>query len=596
MLPAQRRAIAVRAVAGVLVVIGAYLVAHALRSILHEQNVFLGGGSGMRHWEAARMAWARGDGFPLWDRTECGGTPSLGDPETPVLTSFFAALFQVSGDVMGRWWPTIAATLGVVGTYSWCRRALCLGRLGSFFAGVVFVANGFLALQTAFRMQYVPFFFIPWVLYFARLGEKDLRAAALTGAVLAFMILDGGFFPCVLACIGLLLVSVPRFAERDAGPLATSRMLGVAALAFLLVGGLKLYPMIVQMTRWPSHAKPTEGFKWSELMPLFLDKERFDGLAGHPFHYNEYRAYVGPFALGAAIAGAGVSVVLKPRRWSLAFLLLGGLLFTRGAYTPGAPYALLMETLRSNAFIVPSRFVVIAALGIAAAGGVAVDAALGFVGKHRLAAAVVLGVAFVAAWDPITEARKIMKAQGTEPWLSRSMASNKPFMIVDEGLGRVAEFPMRGVGSPACERLLDEPPASGFLSGERPQAWPESPSESTVANVNTKQNGYTFHVHASRPLAIFVDTSWDPDWTSNVGAIKRASNGLLQVVVPPGDSDIELRYRPRGFVVGLLATIVGLLGIALLAARSIFARKNKAKTKPVAITPTSTPQSPAVAA
>ena len=67
-------------------------------------------------------------------------------------------------------------------------------------------------------------------------------------------------------------------------------------------------------------------------MPMFIDKDRFDTLAGHGYHFNEYRSYVGPFALGAAIAGAGTALVLPPRRWGLAFLLLGGLLFTRGAF------------------------------------------------------------------------------------------------------------------------------------------------------------------------------------------------------------------------------------------------------------------------
>jgi hypothetical protein len=226
------------------------------------------------------------------------------------------------------------------------------------------------------------------------------------------------------------------------------------------------------------------------------------------------------------------------------------------------------------------------------------------VGRHRLAAVVVLGVAFVAAWDPIVEARKILKAQGTEPFLNRSLASNKPYALVEEDLRRVAEFPSRNVGAPACERLLDEPGANGFVIGDRPQAWPESPNESTVTNATTKQNGYAFHAQASRPLAIHVNTSWDPDWTTSVGAIKRAPNGLLDVVVPPGDSDVVLRYRPRGFVAGLLATIMGWLGIALLAVRPLITRKNKPETKPAAVTPKPTspappappPETPAVAA
>ena len=556
-----------RALVGVVVAVASFFVARALRVALHDQQVFLSGGNGMRHWEAARVAFARGDSFPLWDRTECGGTPSLGDPESLVLSSLFAGVFRVHGDVMGRWYPTIGAALGIVGTYLWCRRSLSLGRVGSFFAGVVFVANGFLALQTALRMLYVPFFFIPWVLYLARVGEKDVRGAALAGLVLAAMVLEGGLFPFVLACIALLLVTAPRLLEREAGPLVAGRTLLIVGVAFALLAGVKLYPVAVQMVRWPGHVKPTESLKWTELMPMLVDKERFDGLAGHPFHYNEYRAYVGPWALGAAIAGAGVSVVLKPRRWGLALLLLGGLLLARGAYSPTAPYSLLVGVMPWNAFVVASRFVVLAALGIAAAGGVAFDAALNVIGSRRGLAVVVLAVAFVAAWDPIVEARKIMKAQGMEPWLPRPDPTPKGYFLVGEDLHRVAEFPARAVGSPACERLLDEPQATGLQVGERPQAWPEAPQEATVGAVTTSQNGYAFHVKASRPLAIHVNTSWDPDWTTNVGATKRAPNGMLDVVVPPGDSDVVLRYRPRAFAFGLFASVLGFVGLLLLLLR-----------------------------
>ena len=575
MLPAQRRAVVRRVVVGALVSVAAFLVARATRALLHEQQVFLAGENGMRHWEAARASFARGDGFPLWDRATCGGGPSLGDPESLVLSSLVAGVFRIHGDVLGRWYPTLGATLGIVGTYLWCRDSLGIGRVGAFWAGVVFVASGFLSLQTAGRMMLVPLTLIPWVLYLARRGETDLRAAALAGAVLALIVLEGGILPIVQAWVALLLVTLPRPWARGVGAVRVLRGLGVVVAAFVLVAGVKLFPVLVQIARWPAHPGGLDALQWSELMPIFGDKERFDPLANHRFHYNEYRAYVGPLVLGCGLAGAGVAVILAPRRWGVALLALGGLLFMRGATSPAAPYALLYEVLPWNALLVPSRFVVIAVLGIGAAGGVAIDAALGIVARRRGLALVVLAVAAVGAWDPIAEGTKILKAQGTQPWLPRPDPKAGSFMLVDEGLGRVAEFPARNVGAAACERLLDTPVATGLVPGPRPQAWPDEPNAGVLIELQTTQNGYAFHARLARAATVHVNTTFDPDWTTNVGTIRRAAQGSLDVMLPAGETDVRLRYRPRGLWPGLAATVLGLLGVGALCVWPLVRRRRR---------------------
>jgi hypothetical protein len=594
MLPARRRAIQKSVLAAIVVAIVGYWVSHTLRSRLFEGAVFFSGENGMRHWEAAVASFARGDGYPLWDRTTCGGGPGLADPESLLLSSLVAGTFGIRGDVMGRWYPTLAMTLAVAGTYLWCRRALSIGRIGSSWAGVVFVASGFVVLQTSQRMLFVPFLFIPWVLYLARAGEKSLIAAAGAGVVLATMIFEGGLLPFMEAMVALLLVTAPRFVAR-AHLREAARMLGIAMLVCFLVAGVKLYPVMVQMLRWPTGVKGgLDALKWQELMPIFVDKERYDGLAGHGFHFNEYRAYVGPAVLGSAIAGAGAAIILKPRRWGLVVLVFGGLLFMRGAYSPTAPYKLMFDVFRWNALVVPSRFAVIALLGIAAAGAVAIDAALERVGHRRVLAAIVLVVAFVSARDPIVEANKVSKVQGVEPWLPRSEKSDAPYRIVDGG--RMQELPARNAGTMACERILDTPHATALAIGDVPQVTPEAPDAGALTSIVTKQNGYTFHAALNRAAVVHVNTSWDPDWTTNVGTIRRAPNGQLDVALPAGSNDVVLHYSPRGFVSGMLATITGLLLVLGIAAWPLLARRRRARASnatpaPKPTTPT-TPTTP----
>jgi hypothetical protein len=596
MLPARRRAILTSIVAGAIVVVVAYVVTRSLRARLHDGAVFFNGENGMRHWEAAVASFARGDGYPLWDRTTCGGGPGLADPESLLLSSLFAGLFHVRGDVMGRWYPTIAMTLAVVGTYLWCRRGLLLGRVGSLWAGVVFIASGFVVLQTSQRMMFVPFLFMPWVLYLAREGEKSLLAAAGAGLVLATMVLEGGLLPFVETIVALLLVTAPRLVSR-AHLRDAARMLGVATLVCFLVAGIKLFPVMVQMFRWPSHVKAgLDGLKWPELMPIFVDKERYDPLAGHGFHFNEYRAYVGPAVLGCAIAGTGAALILKPRRWGVAVLVLGGLLFMRGAYSPTAPYALLFNVFSWNALVVPSRFAVIALLGIAVAGAIAIDAGLERVRKQRILGAVLLAVAFVAARDPVVEARKVFLVQGMEPWLPRSETANAEYSVVAGG--RMQELPARFQGTLGCERILDTPHASELAIGNVPQATPESPDAGTLASIVTSQNGYTFHAQLARAAVVHLNTSWDPDWTTNVGTVRRAPNGQLDVALPAGASDVVLRYSPRALTSGILATITGLLFCLGIALWPIVARRRRNVSARVAppTAPKPSPEQPSLAA
>ncbi|MEO7093254.1 MAG: hypothetical protein ABI175_08385, partial [Polyangiales bacterium] len=523
------------------------------------------------------------EGYPLWDRTTCGGGPGLADPESLVLSSLFAGLFGVRGDVMGRWYPTIAMVLSVVGTYLYCRRGLLLGRVGSLWAGVVFIASGFVVLQTSQRMMFVPFLFMPWVLYLARAGEKHLLAACGAGVVLATMILEGGLLPLVETCVALLLVTAPRLLSR-AHVRDAARMLGIATVVCGLVAGVKLFPVMVQMLRWPSHVKGgLDGLKWPELMPILVDKERYDGLAGHGFHINEYRAYVGPAVLGCAIAGAGAALILKPRRLGVAVLVLGGLLFMRGSYSPTAPYSLLFGVFSWNALVVPSRFAVIALLGIAVAGAVAIDAGLERVGKQRILAAVLLVVAFVAARDPIVEARKIFLVQGMEPWLPRSEVASGEYSIVAGG--RMQELPARHAGTLNCERILDTPHATELAIGNVPQAAPESPDAGKLASIVTSQNGYTFHAELSRFAVVHLNTSWDPDWTASVGTVRRANNGQLDLALPAGPSDVVMRYSPRAFTSGLLCTITGLLLCLGVALWPLLARRRRRSTQPAASPP-----------
>ena len=257
----------------------------------------------IRYWEVARTAVARGDGFPLWDRSQCAGYPFIGNPETGLVSSLVAGVFRVHGDSMERWYPVVGGAIGLLGLYAWCRRVLLLGRIPSLYAGALWIAGGFLSTHFAGHMTFVPFACIPWVLLLARLGEDDLRAAVLCGGVLALMAIEGGTYPVPYAILALAIAEGPRVL-RKGGALSVLRLTAVVALTFFLLAGIKLYPELAQLSRHPRHFDETDTIAWTELFPMLLDKDRFGAFAGHHYVWDEYRSYIGPLAFGMAIAGA----------------------------------------------------------------------------------------------------------------------------------------------------------------------------------------------------------------------------------------------------------------------------------------------------
>lgn len=557
MLPRRRRALATTT-SLLAVTLLAVVVAVLVRWLpLHKDLTFPADGQyGIRYWEVARASYAHGDGFPLWDRAICGGFPFLGNPETQLLSSFLVGVFRIHGDSMARYYPTVGAALGVIGTFLWCRRALSLSFLPAVFAGALFAASGFLSLHGAVRMFFVPFALIPWALWLAHEGERDLRAAAGLGVVLGLMLLEGGLYPFCFALVALFATGVPRVVR--AGPAALGRLFAVAAVVCLLVGALKIFPVLAQLGRAPRVLKELDQGPWTDLIAMLGDSDR-GGMPGRNYHVNEFRGYIGPFAFGMAIAGAGVALILVPRRFDLALLLLVSATLTRGRFADFAPWTLLTRVPVFNQLQVPSRFVLLVDLGAAAAAAVALDAALKAVKKPLLMVPLLL-VSVVAVYDPIVAGQKLLKANVTDPWLPRPdpPAAAHYHLVAGEDFARMATYPARNIGTPACQKAWPYPEGNGFVLGDQPQA---TVDDGKVATVEVRQNETTVDVTVARPSTLHLNQTFDPDFRASVGQLRRSGRGTLDVLLPAGTHRVVVQYRPKGLVPGIVASVFGLLAV-----------------------------------
>ena len=570
MTPAQRRARLRAVFTAIAVGIAAFVVARALRDNYLARGVVPGveGQLGVRYWEIARTSFARGDGFPAWDRSQCGGWPFIGNPDTPLFTSLIAGVLRVHGDTMSNLWTVIAFALGIGGVFFWCRTAYRLDRFASFYAGALWVSAGFLAFHGGYRLHMLPFVFLPWVFALARIGERDRRAALGAGAVLALAMIEGGLHPVAFGLVALFALQLPRLLARDGSARGVLGGLGLVLLAFVLVAGVKLFPTIALVLRHPRVPHETDMLKWDQLAWMLGDVNTA-GLPALKYHRDEYRAYIGPLAIGAGIAGAGVAAILKPRRFDVLALLVVTLLLARGMFAEFAPYALLSKLPVYSQLNVPARWIVMVHLAAAVCGAFAFDAARRAV-RAPVLALIIIATSVAAFVDPLQASRKMLKDFPVEPRLRRPDPKAEAYhLLPPEDPLRKSEHPMNNTGTNNCYKLtLENPEGSGYVFGPKPQATLEGPGG--ISNVVVHQDRTEADVNAPAPTVLRLNQNYDRDFTASVGTVRKSARGTLDVALPAGQHHVVVKYRPPGFLAGLFATLAGL---ALLVAYPFLERR-----------------------
>lgn len=558
-----------------LVLGAAVVVAQALRaSYLRGATPGLEGQLGVRAFEVARVSFLHGDGFPLFDRSQCGGGPYLGNPDTTVLGALFAGLFGVRGDAMVRGYLLVAAVVGITGAYAWARRALQVDRVPAFMAGVVFATAGGVVFHGGFRLHFAAVALLPWVLAFARMGERDVRAAAGAGLALGVVGLEGGLYPLSFTLVALVLAEIPRVFARDAGAAAVGRVVGLTLGLGLAIAAIKLVPMMDLLARHPRVFAEKDTPQWPHFFAM-LGEAEINRPAGLLYSADEYRGYVGPLVVGMGIAGAGTALILKPRRVDLFILLVGAMVLTRGVSGPNAPFVVLSRLPLFHQLNVPSRWIIVVDLAIAGAAAVALHEAVRAVRRPHLVA-ILLGAGLLAAADPLSAARKLYKDLPQAPALPKADPPARPYHLEAglDDLVRKAENPMRNLGTDSCYSLsLELPPPRGLRMGEVPQAWIDG---GVVRSVAVRQNGWVLDVEAPAPSVVHLNQSFGLEWRADVGRVQRSPLGMLDLAVPAGRHHVTLQYRPRGLWTGVALTTIGTLAALALLAWPLLRRRRRA--------------------
>jgi Bacterial membrane protein YfhO len=133
----------------------------------------------------------------------------------------------------------------------------------------------------------------------------------------------------------------------------------------------------------------------------------------------------------------------------------------------------------------------------------------------------------------------------------------------------------------AFDRMI----APGFRPGidvaleELPAGWREGEDENAPGSIKPlewRAESIRLRATSSKDAFLVFNESYFPGWEARVDGVPRRifrTNALVQgIVVPAGDHDVELVYRPRSFRIG---TFLSMFGVVMLVARVAWSRRRR---------------------
>jgi hypothetical protein len=143
---------------------------------------------------------------------------------------------------------------------------------------------------------------------------------------------------------------------------------------------------------------------------------------------------------------------------------------------------------------------------------------------------------------------------------------------------RTGVTPFRSAFDARAVALVD-PRASSQLPLH--QRWGKA---GTVQSQRLSPGHWRFVAQAEYPAVLVISQMDYPGWQASIGGVAapllRVDYALQGVVVPPGESVVELTFRPRSLYVGGALSALGLLVIALCVALPWFAGRRAARALP----------------
>ena len=513
--------------------------------------------------EAARVSVVRYHELPLWNPYECGGLPLWDNPQAPLGAPLIWPLYLLGTLPTMELWLVVHGAIGFVSMWLLTRRELGVSRMAAFVSAGAFAFGGFFQGHLpGGHFVFASFEYFPLAVLLWRRAERDLRHAIAFGLLVALMIYEGGVYPLPHLAVLLAIETLTRaWPPRRVARIALAGAIVIAVA--LTVGAARFLPVIAQIR---SHtrgvAAEADGLHWGTFKDMFLMRAHERPVAGQRYVWGEYDGYLGPFVLLFALAGIALAGI---EQWWLIVLLATSLAFMAGDVGAYAPWTLL----RGHVFPfkdmrVPSRFVLEVSMVLTAFAGLGLDR-LAEVARRRLrrvdwrdgVRVALFGVAMIGVGDVVGVGLTVVASQfGNPPEDTAIVAS--PRLYLGSRAPNMIDGPRENLGRRDCWEEWGFGAGAPLWDGDVPQARAVD-DRALVESVTRTQNAFVVDVVAREPARVLFNTSYDQGWGSSVGNVIEQDKQLA-VDVPAGRSHLRVRYRPRGFVLGVVLTLLGLVG------------------------------------
>lgn len=547
--------------------------------------------------------------FPFWNPYfACGGI-LFAHPEASVLNPLFF-LSLVAGPLIGlKLQLLVIYYLGFIGSYKLARN-LNISFYGSLIVPVIFMLSSFFALQIASGHIWSQYFCaLPWLFLFYRKSLDNQVHIFSAAAVVAFLILgSGAAVPLLMSMFFLFLYSL-----FDIGSVHRARppLLVISiSLIGVLFAAVKFLPMVDYLIRNPWHPATTiQQTPTPVLTSMFfgfhqgITSDLLEPFVGNDmvvWGWHEYGAFIGPIAVMLAVIGIGFRFKSQ-YRW-LALSGIGFLLLLGSFAGSFSPWNWLHHLPGFESMRVPSRFSLWVVFSVSILAGYGIDIPLMMLKYRRASLTTVVFLALVATHFyvsvPIYKETFIrppktppthfsfkqsvggsynsrMNEETEQNLLYFSLLSNRGAMNAawlsaypDMSKNQVGDY-LRTL-TPQAEAWYDpeETPRVEKRDYKRErivfEPWYVARGSAQIIKGEFSPNRIALDVSVPQKSKIIITQMYDPGWRATVGEGEElpvsATYDLVSIEVEPGTRKIELTYRPPYFYVGLLISVLSIIG------------------------------------
>jgi hypothetical protein len=532
-----------------------------------------------QHASVIKSAYEYGQ-MPFWNPWYCGGDVLWQNPQVPLLTPVYLFVLALPLAVAMKLNILVHYLVGFIGMHVLLTRVFKLTFAPAvFFLATTFTLAGGAALHLVVgHVTFLPYFYLPWILFFFlfALETGALRFAVGAAGAITLCIYAGGIHITFMAAVGLGCFSLAVAAlGRDWRPLG---LLGIVGILAALFAAPKLVPLAEFVTYRDlvdiRYFVPAPDQVTTDMLEhIFTDAYQYPRMRfrGQLYGWHEYGNYLGP--LGALLIVASFVWILidrpfgGPNRIGVSLAVTSFILFMLmlGEFGTYAPYVLLRRLPLLSQFRLPSRYTLVLTLfAVAMAGWVFSVMTRERSSTPRLRSFVAVILILGACGLGYSNRQHFGGAFPLSPLTSsfRLLARHGPPTINLEADGFAGDSPMlrammeRNQAVLRCNEPLQLP---GSVQADKPIVFAEGAAR--ISEVVFRPNRIRFGLLSRDADRVFVNQRYVKGWRSSLGPLEIDSATKLAFVrVPPGAATrVELSFVPPGLFSGLILLLTGLL-------------------------------------